>query len=207
MKKAVIILLLLCATASAAQSGVTVEGIVADEGSHAPVPGVHVNLTKPGWVVSTKTDRNGMYRFSEVPVGTYRLEACCDDIIDVQRVTKRLIVRDKLVHLDVPIRTYVRIEGQVVVPDWKPPFGIIEWYAAQVTATNVKDNTRTSGLLSPSATFTLLLLAGEQYRIEINNPSNYPISSMTFGSLDLLSNLIKLEHSSDDKIRIVLSKR
>src|SRR5262249_29379885 len=117
MKKAVIILLLLYATANAAQRGVTVEGTVTDERSHAPVPGVNINLTKPGWVLSAKTDRNGMYRFSEVPVGTYRLEACCDDIIEVQRFTKPLAVRDKSVHLDIPIRTYIRIDGQVVVLD------------------------------------------------------------------------------------------
>ena len=207
MKKAAIILLLLCATANAAQRGVTVEGAVSDERSHVPVPGVHINLTKPGWMVSAKTDRNGTYRFTGVPTGTYRLEACCDDLIEVQRFTKQVTVRDKSVHMDVPIRTYIRIEGRVVVPDWKPPFGIMEWYAAQVTATNLKDKRQTSGLLSPWATFTLSLFAGEEYRIEINNPSTYPVTSMTHGSLDLRNNPLKLEHSPDDKIQIVLTKR
>jgi hypothetical protein len=153
----------------------------------------------------TTSDANGKYQFSFVPSGAYRLNACCGPA-PVQPFQKRMTVHKQPVHIDLVVRKYIEVQGQVEVPGWVPPFGVIEWYAATVTAKRVADNSLIDALLSPSATFTFLLREGE-YRIEINNPDNFIIKSMTFGSSDILKNTLKIEGPTKEKIKIILVNR
>src|ERR1700719_2664200 len=67
---------------AAAQTGVTtvlgaIDGTVADE-TGAPIPGVTLTLTSPALIVQQMTAvsaTDGRYRFNDLPVGTYRLQA------------------------------------------------------------------------------------------------------------------------------------
>jgi hypothetical protein len=67
---------------AAAQTGVTtvvgaIDGTVSDE-TGAPIPGVTLTLTSPALIVQQMTAvsaTDGRYRFNDLPVGTYHLQA------------------------------------------------------------------------------------------------------------------------------------
>jgi hypothetical protein len=200
------ILLFLCGTANSATFVATVEGTATDQRSHKPLRSVSITLSNSAWSANTKTDVNGRYGFNVVPFGAYRLEACCSSGVEMPRMTRMVTVNQGTMTIDLALKTYISVEGGVEVPGWKPPFGIIDWYDARVMARRVTDGQYTTSLLSPWATFTLLLLEGD-YRIEVNNPPNYIIKSMTFGSRDILKQTLRIENPSEDKIEVILIPR
>ncbi len=57
------------------QAGGALEGVITRSGTGQPVPGVLVQLSSSVFSQSTTTNSEGRYRFSNVPVGTYRLQA------------------------------------------------------------------------------------------------------------------------------------
>ena len=74
MHRAFFLTLFFAVTVGLNQSGASVSGVITDV-ANQPIPGADMSLYSVDRILQTKSDKNGVFRFINVPIGTYQLES------------------------------------------------------------------------------------------------------------------------------------
>jgi hypothetical protein len=181
-------------TLAALQPGLKVSGHIF---SGLVASGVRVSLTNRWIKIETTARTDGSFEFLQVPKDTYSI-----DTTDYRPVRTIFVDRDIT---DLDIRPSWQLKGRVMTLDDAPEPPVTLWFQP-VPLSN--SPTKAVGPFWPHERFDMYLPPGE-YRLQVRDlPAVYKLRSITFGSLDLQRETLKVvgEFHSDEALELTFER-